>query len=855
MPLQKTQTVPELGRSPALPPPALGDEPTGLYGRPIPLPRWRLNAGRFAGLAAVLAGGQYMAWRLGTLQGTGWLGMVFWVAEAVNLLCLVATLALIWRAPARPRPINPPEGTLDVFITVCGEPADMVEKTVRAALAIAYPHQTYVLNDGRIASKANWRDVERMADRVGVECFSRTTGARGKAANLNHALSLTEGDYVVTIDADHPAVESLATQTLGYFADPRVAFVTTPQQFEAIEDAALNNQELFFYRVIQPAKDAANSAFSCGNAVVYRRRGLESIGGFSEWNTVEDVHTSYELHARGWSSVYHNSALTTGTAPPNLAELVRQRSRWATDSARLLFWDNPLVKRGLSWRQRFHYLHTTGFYALMTTQILFVVSPALYLLAGVAIMRVTDVNELLARSVPYYVAVALCLAAYCGPRETFNVIRQQLVLAPVYLWAVGRALLARPVPNSVTEKVRPPSLSWGLVPPALLLGLSLVALASAVADPGEGRSTAGVWAAWFAVALAGPLAAVSRSRRGRRWTRAGLYAVVASALAVLALPGLNGLLPEPRRALALPRSGVYLGMTNAAALQGPDQLAAWNRRHGIQARIVNSYQQWFSGDTRFRADRARMIAEQGGVNMITWEPWAKPVRGVHDAHQPRARLQTIIEGRHDRYIEEWARAAAAYRGPLLIRFLHEMNGDWYPWAYGTNGNTMPDVIAAWRHVHDVFARAGATNVRWVWTINSFAGLEDPERNLELIYPGSRYVDWVSATGFNWGRGHPRRSVQTVFDSTLRSLDRLGKPIMLSEVGTVANRGDPGPWIRQALYDLPRSFPRLKAIVWFDDRYNLRSDFSLRGRNGKAFDSIVARDPALRAPLRLTTAPD
>ena len=252
-------------------------------------------------------------------------------------------------------------------------------------------------------------------------------------------------------------------------------------------------------------------------------------------------------------------------------------------------------------------------------------------------------------------------------------------------------------------------------------------------------------------------------------------------------------------------------------------------------------------DPRPRAARAPASARQGGVNMITWEPWAKPVKGVHDAHQPRARLQTIIEGRHDRYIEEWARAAAAYRGPLLIRFLHEMNGDWYPWAYGTNGNTMPDVIAAWRHVHDVFARAGATNVRWVWTINGFAGLEDPERNLELIYPGSRYVDWVSATGFNWGRGHPRRSVQTVFDSTLRSLDRLGKPIMLSEVGTVANRGDPGAWIRQALYDLPRSFPRLKAIVWFDDRYNLRSDFSLRGRNGKAFDSIVARDPALRAP--------
>jgi hypothetical protein len=47
--------------------------------------------------------------------------------------------------------------------------------------------------------------------------------------------------------------------------------------FYATDDRALNNRELFFYRVIQPAKDAANSAFSCGNAVVYRRVALNSV--------------------------------------------------------------------------------------------------------------------------------------------------------------------------------------------------------------------------------------------------------------------------------------------------------------------------------------------------------------------------------------------------------------------------------------------------------------------------------------------------------------------------------------------------------------------------------------------------
>ena len=50
----------------------------------------------------------------------------------------------------------------------------------------------------------------------------------------------------------------------------------------------------------------------------------------------------------------------------------------------------------------------------------------------------------------------------------------------------------------------------------------------------------------------------------------------------------------------------------------------------------------------------------------------------------------------------------------MIRFAHEMNGTWYPWAEGVNGNGPGDYVAAWRHVVGVFRRAKVSNVTWTW---------------------------------------------------------------------------------------------------------------------------------------------
>jgi hypothetical protein len=166
---------------------------------------------------------------------------MFFAAECVAWMQMTLTTVLLGRAVWRPQPPPPPDGpAADVLVTVCGEPLSMVERTVRAALAIRYPHQTYVVNDGMRAGLADWAEVNQLARRLGVECLTRRDGPAGKAGNLNSALRRTSGEFVLTIDADHVAHPDFLDDTLGWFTDSGVTFVATPQAFQVDADDPFN---------------------------------------------------------------------------------------------------------------------------------------------------------------------------------------------------------------------------------------------------------------------------------------------------------------------------------------------------------------------------------------------------------------------------------------------------------------------------------------------------------------------------------------------------------------------------------------------------------------------------------------
>ena len=215
--------------------------------------------------------------------------------------------------------------------------------------------------------------------------------------------------------------------------------------------------------------------------------------------------------------------------------------------------------------------------------------------------------------------------------------------------------------------------------------------------------------------------------------------------------------------------------------------------------------------------------------MITWEPRTADGDGFP--------LSEIAAGHFDRYLRRAAGSARLWGKPLLVRFAHEMNGTWYPWGRGVDGNTARDFRKAWKHIVDLFRFNGATNVSWVWSPNEDSG---GTFQFAPLYPGDSWVDWVAMDGFAFGGTVGWPSFTSLFGSTYERLARLtDRPMMIAETAAGEEGGDKAAWIASALdRELPR-FPRLRAVVWFDEEVP-NADFRV--------DSSEAAESALRKAL-------
>jgi beta-mannanase len=154
---------------------------------------------------------------------------------------------------------------------------------------------------------------------------------------------------------------------------------------------------------------------------------------------------------------------------------------------------------------------------------------------------------------------------------------------------------------------------------------------------------------------------------------------------------------------------------------------------------------------------------------------------------------------------------------VLLRFAHEMNGNWYQWGAGVDGNTPAQYVAAWRHVHDVFMAQGATNVKWVWCPNVLTGAVIA---FEPFYPGDAYVDWLGLDGYNnvlWGDW---QTFSQLFAASYQAITALSQhPLMIAETASSEAGGDKAAWITDALVtQIPNHFPRIDAVVWFNFNY-------------------------------------
>jgi cellulose synthase/poly-beta-1,6-N-acetylglucosamine synthase-like glycosyltransferase len=276
---------------------------------------------------------------------------------------------------ARWRPTVHP--SVDVFLPVCGEPLPVLRNTWSAVQSLAdrYPGpvRPFVLDDS--ASP----EVAELAAEMGFRYSTRANrGWFKKAGNLRHGFGLTDGDFILILDADFAPCPDLLDELLPYMAaEPRLGIVQSPQYFRVqrgqnwIERGAGAVQELF-YRNVQVSRQHFGAAICVGSCAVYRRAALSEIGGTALIEHSEDVYTGFELGAHGWKLRYVPLVLATGLCPNELTPFYRQQYRWCTGSL-------SMVIRPAFWRTKLRLLarlcFVSGFLYYLQTAVFTFVAP------------------------------------------------------------------------------------------------------------------------------------------------------------------------------------------------------------------------------------------------------------------------------------------------------------------------------------------------------------------------------------------------------------------------------------------------------------------------------------------------
>ncbi|MFI5212498.1 MAG: glycosyltransferase [Candidatus Saccharimonadales bacterium] len=286
---------------------------------------------------------------------------------------------------------------VDVYITVAGEPIAIIEATARAALSMRYDNfSVYLLNDGFVAGKDDWHDVELLADKLNISCITRRTPGGAKAGNINHATRQTDAPYIAIFDADHVPHPEFLQSVMGYFVDPKMGFVQTPQFYNnqtssGVAQTAWDQQALFFGPLMS-GKNRLNAAFMCGTNMVLSRTALADAGGMCEFNIAEDFLTSLFMHEKGWKSVYVAKVLAEGLAPEDFLSYYKQQYRWTRGSLEVIFKYNPLFRRGLSWPQKIQYLSSASYYLSGIVVLIDALIPVVYLFTGITAVTTSSMT-------------------------------------------------------------------------------------------------------------------------------------------------------------------------------------------------------------------------------------------------------------------------------------------------------------------------------------------------------------------------------------------------------------------------------------------------------------------------------
>jgi len=387
----------------------------------------------------------------------------------------LVTEALTWEVALwmrHPVHLEPEAGKRVALLTafVPGkEPYDVLERTLRHMVAVKYPHDTWLLDEG------NDPMAKHLCDQYGALHYSRhgrqefntedgQFKRKTKAGNYNswfhqHGRAY---EFVAQHDVDFVPREDYLDRTLGYFRDPLVAFVGAPQIYGNVQESWIARgaaeQAYGFYGPMQMGFFGLGMQLFVGANHIIRTKAHDDIGGYSG-HVVEDHLTGMRIYRNQWKSVFVPEPLLIGEGPATWSAYFSQQMRWAYGLIDILFRHTPRIAGRMRISHALHYVLLQKFYFFGLTQALGIVLLSLYYVFGIQSTSM-DLTELLIFYPPFLIMQIIIFLwlqrFYIRPRleSGLHIPAKVLNIAawPIYFIAFISALIGKRLNYEVTPK-------------------------------------------------------------------------------------------------------------------------------------------------------------------------------------------------------------------------------------------------------------------------------------------------------------------------------------------------------------------------------------------------------------------
>lgn len=241
-----------------------------------------------------------------------------------------------WTRTATPKPSERYFPKVSLHVPAYNEPPDMVIATLDALAKLDYPNYEVLMIDDNTTDEALWRPLEAHCKKLGFKFFHLDNWPGYKSGALNFAATQTDpaAEIVGIIDSDYIVEPNYLKDLVGYFENPRMAFVQTPQDYRDFDPKdryakACYHAYQYFFKISMATRNERNGIIFTGTMGLIRKTVLEEVGGWDEWCITEDAEIALKILDRGYESLYIDKTYGRGLMPLNFEGLKKQRFRWA----------------------------------------------------------------------------------------------------------------------------------------------------------------------------------------------------------------------------------------------------------------------------------------------------------------------------------------------------------------------------------------------------------------------------------------------------------------------------------------------------------------------------------------------